>query len=109
MGYTQEEKLSMFRSQCYDKAAILLAGALSGNKQDIVKISDVFAYAEKLYDEGVKRGWLSYGAIKQQEIMVGITATSSNLDLEDKGTLKDPITEKDNLGKKEKPEPELVI
>ena len=76
----KEYQRRIFVGQCFNNACVMLGANLTEvSGALVVGIKDIFDYAEKLYDEGMKRDWLDYG----------------NKKLEDKGTLKDPLTEKE--------------
>jgi len=80
--YNAKEQRKYFRGQCFNLAATLIAGSFAGGDVKIVSVGVVYDYAKALYDEGIKRDWVNYGEIP----------------IEQKGTLENPLTEKDRIG-----------
>ena len=51
--YEARTQLRIFRGQCFNNACVLLA-----NREGSQVPSVIFDYAQKLYDEGIRRNWL---------------------------------------------------
>ena len=51
--YEERTQLKIFRGQCFNNACALLA-----NRGGSQVPSVIFDYAQKLYDEGIKKNWL---------------------------------------------------
>ena len=82
VDFKKEEQLMFLRGMCFNNATVLLGACFAGNRKDIVSIKDVYDYAEKLFDEGVKRDYPNY--------MPKGTAKA-----EPEGSIKNPITGKE--------------
>jgi len=78
-------QMDIFRGQCLNNACTMLGAQLQTTGGNIILDMDaVYKFAEKMYDEGIKRNWMNYGT-----------------DIESKATLKNPLTDKDNVGKEQ--------
>lgn len=53
MAYTHEERIDIFRGQCFNNACVLLTGVAKS-----IKISHVFELAQRLFDDGMEREWV---------------------------------------------------
>ena len=59
--YNKRQDVKIFRGQCFNNACVLLT---SFNREGTF-ISDIFDFAEQLYDEGIKRNWLKFEEVKK--------------------------------------------
>ena len=102
--YERKIQLKIYRGQCYNNSCVLLAGYLNGGHKSLVSVKEIFDFAEQLYDEGMKRDWINYDidntTAKERNLDDARKPTeepnrfpaSTAVEVEDKGTLKNPLT-----------------
>ena len=97
--YNAKEQRKYFRGQCFNLAATLIVGSFAGGNVKLVSVGAVYDYAKSLYDEGIERDWVNYGEAEHRDNReINKETGKVEIPIEQKGTLENPLTEKDRIG-----------
>ena len=71
--YEDITQRKIFRGQCFNLAATLIAGSFAGGDVKLVGVDALYDYAQALYDRGMERSWLNYGELPDKRTIDKVT------------------------------------